>query len=111
MRTFGAISGARLRVIMLRAALAAPYATNDVCTMSLERDEMLTIEPSPGASTMRGMTRRHRLKAWVTLKRSAFSKNSSLVLSAGRGPVPPALFTRMSIRPNSAIVASTRRSS
>ena len=37
----------------------------------------------------------------MTLKRSACSNPSALVRSAGRGGHPPALFTRMSMRPNS----------
>jgi hypothetical protein len=95
---------------MLSAALPAPYATNAVCTMSLERDEMFTIAPPPAVSTIFGITSFESRNACVTFMRSAFSKKRSLVCSAARGPVPPALLTSTSILPNSAIAAATSRS-
>jgi len=56
-------------------------------------------------------TSRERTKAEVTLKRNASSNDRSLVWSAGRGGKPPALFTRTSIRPNSASARATSASS
>ena len=46
-RTRGASSGAMLRVMRLSAALADPYATNIVCVMLADREEMLTTAPAP----------------------------------------------------------------
>ncbi len=71
---------------------------------------MLTIEPEPAVSTMA------RAASWlirngvVTLNRSAVSKNRSEVCIAARGPVPPALLTRTSRRPNRSTAAATSRS-
>ena len=67
--------------------------------------------PPPAVSIMWGTTSRVSRKAEVTLKRKACSKARSLVRSSGWGGQPPALLTRMSMRPNSASVASTRASS
>ena len=75
--------------------------------MSLERDEMFTMAPPPAVSTIFGTTSRESRKALVTLKRSAVSKKRSLVWSAARGSVPPALFTSTSRRPNASTVACT----
>ena len=77
--------------------------------MSLEREEMLTIAPPPAVSTIFGTTSRESRKALVTLKRSAVSKKRSLVCSAARGSVPPALFTSTSMRPNASSVARDER--
>ena len=101
MRTFGASSGAMLRVTMFNPALPAPYAVNAGCTIDAARDEMLTTAPPPAVSTITGTTSRVSRNGAMTLKRSACSNPSALVRSAGRGGQPPALFTRMSMRPNS----------
>ena len=45
----------------------------------------------------------------VTLNRNAISNERSLVAMNGRGSEPPALFTRMSMRPNSATVRVDQR--
>src|SRR5438105_2267635 len=74
------------------------------------RDEMLTTAPSP-PSAMVGTQKRVSRKAVVTLKWNASSKLRSLVRTASRGSQPPALLTRMSMRPSSWVVASTKRSS
>ena len=68
-------------------------------------DEMFTIAPPPPASSMCGTARRVSRKAVVTLKWKRRLEHRSLVWSAGGGGEPPALFTTMSMRPNS----STRR--
>ncbi len=67
---------------------------------------MLRIAP-PSPSSIFGITMRESRNADVTLKWKAASNIFSLVRSAGRGGVPPALFTSRSMRPNSFQVAST----
>ena len=94
-----------LRVIRSRAALAAPYATKAVWVMLADRDEMLTMAPWPTVSTICRAASLLRLNALVTLKWNARSRKPSLVSMNGRGMVPPALLTRMSSRPCSAMVA------
>ena len=108
-RTSGASSTARLRVSWLSAALPAPYAANELITRSAERDEMLTMAPPPAVSTIAWAASWLIRNGAVTLNRIAISKNASEVCIAGRGPVPPALLTRMSSRPNAASASSTRR--
>jgi hypothetical protein len=72
---------------------------------------MLITAPPPAVSTIFGTLRRVITKAVVTLKRNAFSNSFSPVRRAGFGGQPPALFTRMSIRPNASRVRSIRFSS
>ena len=91
---------------MESAAFDAAYAVNAGCTMLADREEMLTIAPPPPA-TMCGTASWLSTNALVTLKRNAASRLRRLVCRNGRGIQPPALFTRMSSRPNSCIVAST----
>ena len=59
---------------MLSAALPAPYATKLVCTMSLDRDEMLTMLPDPLVSTIARAACRQSRNATVALKCSAVRK-------------------------------------
>ena len=61
---------------------------------------MLTIEPEPAVSTIACAASWLIRNGWVTLNRMARSKNPSEVSIAGRGPVPPALLTSTSRRPN-----------
>jgi hypothetical protein len=74
---------------------------------------MFTTAPPPALSTIFGTQRWVNRNAWVTLKRKAASKKRSLVWSAGRGGVPPALLTSTSRRPSSSRLrsASASRSS
>ena len=109
-RIFGASSGAIARVIIDSAALAVAYAVKHGCTMLAERDEMLTIAPPP-AATMCGTTSLLRRNADVTLKRKAISNDRSLVAVNALGSDPPALLSRMSMRPNSSTTRATRCSS
>ena len=57
--------------------------------------------PSPCRDQVRHARACVSRNADVTLNRSAASNARSLVSSSGRGSQPPALFTRMSMRPNS----------
>ena len=91
------------------APLAVPYATKPRSRSRPIAEEMLTIAPPP-ASSMCGTAALLSTNAVVTLKWNDRSRNPGLVSRKGRGIVPPALFTTMSIRPNSVIVRATRSS-
>ena len=78
--------------------MAVPYATKPRSRRRPIADEMLTIEPAPLASRC-GVAALLSTNAVVTLKWNDRSKKPGLVSRNGRGIVPPALFTTMSMPP------------
>ena len=72
---------------------------------------MLTIAPPPAVYHHLRREKRVSRNGATTLNRKACSIARSLVRNVGCGGHPPALFTRMSMRPKRSSVASTRCSS
>src|SRR5262245_18586773 len=84
-------------------ALAAPYGAACGIASRLAPDEMLTIEPFP-CSSIGFAAQRERNHTLPRFSANTWSHSSSVHFMIDLVCAPPALFTRMSTRPNSASV-------
>ena len=96
---------------MMSAALVVLYIRPSNCGRSPAMEAMLTIEPAP-RSHMPGATSRTSRNALFRLTSTILSNwPSSIARHAPCATLVAALFTRMSMRPNSRVTRSTMRAS